>query len=63
MDAIVADSTYLTTKEAAEYCRLSRVTLWRAAKSGLIKQYGPGTAVRFRKTELDDFMSARNLKK
>jgi excisionase family DNA binding protein len=51
---------YLTYDEAAEYCRLNRTTLWRAVKAGGLKLYGPGTAVRFRREELDLFMDARN---
>ena len=50
---LVCDSPYLTPKEASDYCRVNRSTLWRAVKSGRIKQYGPGTAVRYRRDELD----------
>lgn len=62
MDATGADSPYLTTTESAAYCRINRSTLWRAVKAGRLKQYGPGTAVRFRRDELDRFMDARNRK-
>ncbi len=60
MEVTDVHNTYLTPKESAEYVRLSRVTLWRAAKSGLLKQYGHGTAVRYRRDELDRFMEARH---
>jgi excisionase family DNA binding protein len=63
VDATDVHNPYLTPKQAAEYCKISRVTLWRAAKSGLIKRYGPGTAVRYRKVELDYLMDARNHEK
>jgi excisionase family DNA binding protein len=62
MEATGVDSPYLTTTESAAYCRINRSTLWRAVKAGRLKQYGPGTAVRFRRDELDRFMDARNRK-
>ena len=62
MEATGIDSPYLTLKEASDYCRVNRSTLWRASKAGLLKKYGPGTAVRFRRDELDRFMDARNRK-
>jgi excisionase family DNA binding protein len=62
MEATGADSPYLTTKEASDHCRVARSTLWRAVKAGRLKQYGPGTAVRYRRDELDRWMEARNRK-
>jgi excisionase family DNA binding protein len=62
VDAIGVDSPYLTPKEASAYCRVNRSTLWRAVKSGRIKQYGPGTAVRYKRGELDQWMNSRNRK-
>jgi excisionase family DNA binding protein len=62
MEATRADSPYLTTAEAANYCRINRSTIWRAVKAGHLKQYGLGTAVRYRRDELDRLMSARNRK-
>jgi excisionase family DNA binding protein len=62
VDAIGADSPYLTPKEASSYCRVNRVTLWRAVKVGRLKQYGPGTAVRYHRDELDRWMNSRNHK-
>jgi excisionase family DNA binding protein len=60
MDATGGDSPYMTVSEASAYCRVARSTLWRATKQGRLKQYGPGTAVRYRRDELDKFMDARN---
>jgi excisionase family DNA binding protein len=62
MEATTTDSPYLTYGEASAYCRVNRSTLWRAVKAGRLQQYGPGTAVRFRRDELDRFMDARNQK-
>jgi excisionase family DNA binding protein len=62
MEATGAHSPYLNTTEASAYCRINRSTLWRAVKAGHLKQYGPGTAVRYRRDELDRFMDARNRK-
>lgn len=58
----IVDSPFLTTTEACAYCRINRSTIWRAVKSGRIKQYGPGTVVRYRRDELDSLMNARNSK-
>jgi excisionase family DNA binding protein len=57
-----ADSPYMTTQEASAYCRIHRSSLWRASKEGLIKKYGYGNAVRYRRDELDELMDARNRK-
>ena len=62
MEASGGDSPYMRTSEASAYCKVARSTLWRAAKSNLIKQYGPGTAVRYRRDELDRWMDSRNHK-
>jgi excisionase family DNA binding protein len=53
-------SPYLNTEETCAYCSISRTTLWRAVKSGRIKQYGPRTVIRYRRDELDSLMNARN---
>ena len=60
MEAMVTDSPYLTYTEAANYCRVNRTTLWRAVKAGRLKASGPGTAVRFHRAELDQWMNSRN---
>jgi excisionase family DNA binding protein len=60
VDATGADSPYLTTREASAYCKVARSTLWRAVKSGRLKQYGYGTAIRYRRDDLDRLMDARN---
>lgn len=62
MEATVTDSPYLTYQEAADYCRVNRTTLWRAVRSGLLRESGPGTAVRFHRDELDRWMGSRNRK-
>jgi excisionase family DNA binding protein len=60
MEATVRDSPYLTYGEAADYCRVNRSTLWRAVKQGSLRASGPGTAVRFRRDELDAWMGGRS---
>jgi excisionase family DNA binding protein len=62
MEATGAHSPYLTTTEASTYCRINRSTLFRAVKACRLKHYGPGTAVRYRRDELDRWMEARNRK-
>jgi excisionase family DNA binding protein len=63
MEATGGHSPYLTTTEAADYCRINRSTLWRAVKAGHLKQYGYGMAIRYRRDELDLLMNARNREK
>lgn len=56
------DSPYLTTGEAAAYCRVNASTLWRARQTGALKAAGPGSAVRYHKTDLDAWMRGRSRK-
>ena len=62
MQATVTDSPYLTYEQAAVYCNVERTTIYRAVKSGRLKAFGPGTAVRFHRDELDWWMGSRNRK-
>ncbi|CAN5728551.1 hypothetical protein BH24ACT22_BH24ACT22_12050 [soil metagenome] len=62
MEATATQSPYLTTEEAARYCRVERTTIYRARKLGRLRASGPGTAVRFRIDELDRWMDFRNRK-
>lgn len=52
-------SPYMTYEEAARYCRCSRVTIYRAVKAGRLKASGPGSIVRFARTELIRWMDSR----
>lgn len=47
---------YLTYSESETYTGLSRVTLWRAVRSGKLRACGYGTATRFRTRDLDALM-------
>lgn len=62
MQAAATESPYLTYEEAALYCRCERTTIYRAVRAGRLKASGPGTAVRFRRDELDRWMDSRNRK-
>lgn len=55
-------SNYLTYAEAAVYCNVERTTLYRAMKAGRLHASGPGSAIRFRRDELDRWMDSRNRK-
>ncbi len=59
MRAVGVESPYFTYGEAAEYCRVHRTTLFRAVKSGRLKAAGPGSAVRFHRDRLDEWMMSR----
>ena len=62
MEASVLGSPYLDYEAAARYCNVNRTTLWRAVKADRLRASGPGTAVRFRRDELDRWMDSRNRK-
>lgn len=47
---------WLTYSEAADYCAVDRVTLWRAVKRFKLRAGGVGRAVRFHVDDLDEFM-------
>lgn len=46
------DSELLTTQEAAEMLKMSRSTLYRLRKKGLIPEYGLENSVYFKKSEI-----------
>ncbi len=54
------ERTYWRYEEAEQYTGLHRVTLWRAVKDGRLKASGYGRAVRFRREDLDAFMTAHS---
>jgi excisionase family DNA binding protein len=62
MQASATESPYLTYEEAARYCRCERTTIYRAVKAGKLRASGPGTAIRFRRDELDLWMDLRDQK-
>jgi excisionase family DNA binding protein len=59
MEVVTAQCPYVTYAGAAQYTKLSSVTLWRAVRDGRLRPAGPGRAVRFHKDELDRFMHSR----
>jgi excisionase family DNA binding protein len=51
---------WLGAKDAAEYLGVSRPTLHNLVSSGRLTRHGSkGTALRFRRSELDDYAEAR----
>ena len=58
------ESDLLTTKEAAKYLRLEKVTLdiWRRTGKVLIPYCKIGRCIRYRKQSLDDFLDASEIK-
>jgi excisionase family DNA binding protein len=59
MRETASESPFLTYLEAAAYCKVDRTTLYRAVKAGRLKASGPGSAVRFRRANLDTWMDSR----
>ena len=60
MEATATASPYLSYEEAARYCNVACTTIWRAKKSGALRASGPGTAVRFHRDDLDNWMRGRH---
>lgn len=54
----LAEQTWLTTREAAEYTRRALVTIHRHAAAGTLKstQAGPGRGRRYRREWLDEWL-------
>jgi len=50
------DKEVLTTKEATEYLRITRTTLYKLVENGKIKANKAGRNYRFLKSELDLFL-------
>lgn len=50
----------LTTKEATEYLRIARTTLFKLIKQGRIRTTKAGRDYRFLKEELDKFLRGEN---
>ncbi len=49
---------FLTTRDAAEYLGISRITLYVYVKNGLIRAYKPQRRIYFRQQDLDDYISS-----
>ena len=54
--AEVPDRVWMTYEQAAAYCNVDRVTLWRSVKRGELRAGGVGRAIRFHRDDLDEFM-------
>ena len=50
------DKEILTTQEAIEYLRITRMTIYKLVKEGRIKAAKAGRDYRFLKSELDKFL-------
>ena len=50
------DKEILTTQEAIEYLRVTRMTIYKLVKNGRIKGVKAGRDYRFLKSELDNFL-------
>jgi excisionase family DNA binding protein len=48
--------TWLTPKEAADYLRVSKETIYRLARSKKIKSYKPSRKIVFKESDLDKYI-------
>jgi excisionase family DNA binding protein len=58
-DGIVMDSDIMTMKELAEYLKLNEKTAYRLTSDGKIPAFKVGGSWRFRKTEIDSWISSQ----
>ncbi len=56
MDSDSIDRAWLTYKEAAQFSGLGRTTLWMLASTGRVQAAKIGTAVRFSRRSLQEYM-------
>ncbi len=59
MESTTITKRFLNYEGAARYTSLSRTTLWRAVRAGVLEPSGDGRGRRFGIEELDRFMQAR----
>ena len=52
----MTESEFVTRKEAAEMYRCHETTIWRWRKMGIIKAYGVGGKVYYKKSELENVL-------
>ena len=57
------DDELLTTKGACEYLQISYTTLWRLKNSGDLAYIQRGVYLRFRKSDLNDYLDRFTHKK
>ena len=54
--SLVERRTWMTYEQAADYCSVDRVTIWRSVRAKRLRAGGVGRAVRFHRDELDRWM-------
>jgi excisionase family DNA binding protein len=52
----VESRTWMSYEQAADYCGVDRVTIWRSVRAGRLPAGGVGRAVRFHRDDLDAWM-------
>ena len=53
MNAEILSTELMTTQEVEKYLKIDRVTIWDYRKRGILKAYGIGRNVRFKRLEVE----------
>jgi excisionase family DNA binding protein len=56
-----SDTPLLTSREVMQYLNVSRTTLWRLTKDGLLPAYRIGSDFRFRKTDINAYLERQKV--
>ena len=56
------DSQILTVEEVAEFLKLSKITIYKLVKKGVLPGFRVGNSWRFRKDKIIDIISSDKLK-
>ena len=51
----------LTSREVMQYLNISRTTLWRLTKDGLLPAYSIGSDFRFRKSDINAYLERQRV--
>ena len=58
-ESAIKEEKLLTTTEASEFLRISRITLHRWKKEGIIPHVRIGDTIRYKKSDLETFTKSR----
>ena len=58
----MANDEILTIKELAEYLKIAEKTVYRFASEGKVPGFKVGSSLRFRKSEIDDWIKENSIK-
>ena len=58
--SVYPEDTYLTINQACEYLHVSRMTIWRWSKDGILKPKKIGCKTLYARADIDDYLNNQN---